>query len=98
MLPSPKAALGTQAPFKIMTNTRNYSMCGETIFIHLLFCLFIWEEKEVQNLSTGDGRQKKIAWNWSSLGMRMQFGGISKMICSQQNTIMFLKWTENTEV
>lgn len=67
-----------------MTNIHNYSMCSETIYINLLFCLFIWEKKEVQNLSTGDDRQKNI-----------YFGEVSKIIYIQQNTIMFLKWTEN---
>lgn len=76
-----------------MTNIYTYSVCWEAILIRLLFGLFIWEKKEVQNLSTGDDRLKNIAWNWLSLRICIYFGGVSKIIYIQQNT--FMKWTEN---
>lgn len=53
---------------------------------------------EVQNLSTGNDRQKNITGNSWSLGICMYFQGPSKIIYIQQNTIMILKWTENRNV
>jgi len=60
------------------------------------FILFIYLREKVQNLSTGDDGQKNKAWNRLSLGICICFGEVSKIIYIQQNTIMFLKWTEST--